>query len=157
MSKSSGKNEPTGYPEFGVQGEVICNFFSPPMPSSTFHERVKNGLIIPIKSMRGFYKLNDSLRRLGLREVPKLSTGSAGPSLEDIVRLAFTMIDQDVFPAPSWLLPVEEIDLKDVDHARRLADQYRNTVEAIDHVVLKLAYFQGVLDRVCLMKNSADS
>lgn len=72
MRKSSARNEPTGYPEFGVRKEDICAFFSLPMPSSTFHDRVNEGIIVPIKGMRGFYKLNDSLRRLGLREVPEL-------------------------------------------------------------------------------------
>jgi hypothetical protein len=59
------------------------------MPSSTFHDRVKEGLIVPIKHMRGFYRLNDSLRRLVLREVPGLPKPVAGRSLQDIVRLAY--------------------------------------------------------------------
>jgi hypothetical protein len=57
----------------------------------------------------------------------------AAPSLEDIIRLAFTLIDRDLFPAPSWLLPAEAIDIKDADHARRLADRHRDKVEALDH------------------------
>ena len=56
------------------------------------------------------------------------------------------MIDPKVFPEPSWLLGVEAIELKDADHARRLADQYRDAVQSFGHVELKLAYFQGVLD-----------
>jgi uncharacterized protein YutD len=36
--------------------------------------------------------------------------------------------------------------LRDADHATRLADRYRDKVEAFDHVVLKLAYSQGALD-----------
>ena len=31
-------------------------------------------------------------------------------SIEDIVRLAFTMIDSEVFPAPSWMLFEKNID-----------------------------------------------
>ena len=64
MSKPSGKNEPTGYPEFAVRAEVIGRFFSPPLASSTFHDFVNKGKIVPLKGIRGFYKLNDSLRRL---------------------------------------------------------------------------------------------
>jgi hypothetical protein len=36
--------------------------------------------------------------------------------------------------------------VKDADHAMRLADRCRDKVEAFEHVELKLAYFQGVLD-----------
>jgi len=35
---------------------------------------------------------------------------------------------------------------KETDHAMRFADRCRDKVEAFDHVELKLAYFQGVLD-----------
>jgi hypothetical protein len=72
MSKSSAKNEPTNYPEYAVRAEVICRFFSPPLASSTFHDFVNKGRITPMKGIRGFYMLNDSLRRLGLRELAKL-------------------------------------------------------------------------------------
>jgi hypothetical protein len=51
-----------------------------------------------------------------------------------------------LFSEPSWLLPVEAIDAKDVDHAMRLADKHRDKVQAFEHVELKLAYFQMVLD-----------
>ena len=70
MSQSSSKSQPTGYPEFGVRRATISSFFSPQLASSTFHDLVKKGRIVPIKGLRGFYRLNDSLRRLGLREVP---------------------------------------------------------------------------------------
>ena len=73
-------------------------------------------------------------------------------SLEDIVRLAFTLIDRGLFPEPSWLLQVETIDLKDADHARRLAEDHREKVECFEHVTLKLAYFQGVLDAAVLQR-----
>ena len=67
------------------------------------------------------------------------------------------MIDRTIFPEPSWLLSVETIDMKDADHARRLADQYRDTVEAYDQVEFKLAYFQGALDWAHVAEGSADS
>jgi hypothetical protein len=110
-----------------------------------------------MEGMRGFYTLNDSLRRLGLREVRELPKPMAGRSLEDIVRLAFTLIDRKLFPEPSWLLPVETIDLRDVNHAQRLAARYRLKVASYKHVELKLAYFQGVLDWVALEEALGDS
>ena len=69
MSKASSKNEPSGYPEYAVRAEMIGSYFSPPLASSTFHDFVNKGKIVPMKGVRGFYLLNDSLRRLGLREV----------------------------------------------------------------------------------------
>ena len=146
MTKSTETKDATRCPEYAVRAEMIGSFFSPPLASSTFHDFVKKGKIVPMKGPRGFYLLNDSLRRLGLREVRELPKPPSAPSLEDIVRLAFTLIDRNLFPEPSWLLHVEAIDAKDADHATRLADRYRDKVEAFDHAELKLAYFQGVLD-----------
>ena len=146
MSKSTAKNESTNCPEYAVRAEMIGRFFSPPLASSTFHDWVKKGKIVPMKGIRGFYLLNDSLRRLGLREVRSLPTAPSAPGPDDIVRLAFTLIDRNLFPEPSWLLHVEAINVKDADHAARLADQHRDKVRSFEQVELKLAYFQGVLD-----------
>ena len=145
MPLPSSKVPPTGYPEFAVRAETIGRFFSPPLASSTFHDYVNKGMIVPMKGVRGFYKLNDSLRRLGLREVPILP-GVTNRSTEDIARLAFTMIDPLIFPAPSWMLKVEELDARDIDHARLLADVHRESIEALGSAEEKLAYLQGVLD-----------
>ena len=138
------------YPDFGVKYETISGYFEPPLARSTFHDKVQDGTIVPMKGMRGFYLLNESLRRLGLREVRQLPAQPDSRSLEDIARLAFTLIDHELFPAPSWLLHVEAIDVKDADHALKLADQYREKVASLDSIPLKLAYFQGVLDWVSM-------
>jgi len=50
----------------------------------------------------GFYRLNESRCRMGLREVASLPDVTRR-SAEDLVRLAFTLIDPDLFPAPSWM------------------------------------------------------
>ena len=99
-----------------------------------------------MKGIRGFYLLNASLRRLGLREVADLPKDPTERSMEDIIRLGFSLIDPLAFPPPSWLLTVETIDMKDADHARRIADQHREAVDALDNVYLKIAYQGGVLD-----------
>jgi hypothetical protein len=146
MRKSSARNEPTGYPEYGVRKEDICAFFSPPMPPSTFHDRVNDGIIVPIKGMRGFYKLNDSLRRLGLREVPELPQKITRRTTEEIIRLAFHTIDSAVFPPPSWVMAVEAVDGRDGDHATLLIERYSDAVAALDTPGEKHAFMQGVLD-----------
>jgi len=157
MSKPSLKNEPAGYPEYAVRAEVIGRYFSPPLASSTFHDFVNKGKIVPLKGIRGFYKLNDSLRRLGLREVARFPAEIQKRTIEDIVRLAFTLIDRDLFPEPSWLLFEEAIGLNDAEHARLIADQHRDKVESHDHVKLKLAYFQGVIDWAAMMEAEGES
>ena len=146
MPPRASKTPPTGYPEFAVRREVISRFFDPPMPRSTFHDLVSKGIVLPVKGLRGFYKLNESLSRLGLREVPSLPEDVSKLSGEDIVRLAFAGIDRGVFPDPSWMLRVEALDVKDIDHASLLADKHREHVEALDCAEEKLAYFSGVLD-----------
>ena len=72
MARASSKSASSAFPEFAVRRETISRFFDPPMARSTFHDFVNKGKIVPVKGIRGFYKLNDSLRRLGLREVPNL-------------------------------------------------------------------------------------
>lgn len=154
MSKSPPKNQSTGYPEFGVRKEVICNFFNPPMPPSTFHDRVNEGIIVPIKGMRGFYKLNDSLRRLGLREVSDVPQKVSSRTTEDIIRLAFNAIDPVLFPPPSWLMDVEVIDGRDADHACVLMERYSDAVAALTTAGEKHSFMQGVLDTDYMMRKN---
>jgi len=113
---------------------------------------VGKGKILQVKGIRGFYRLNESLSRMGMREVPSLPKEISTRTIEEILKLAFTMIDPEAFPAPSWLLTVEAMDLKDADHARLLADQHREPVDALASVAEKHAYFGGVLDAQAMME-----
>jgi hypothetical protein len=146
MSKSSSKNESTGYPEYAVRAEVIGRFFSPPLASSTFHDFVNKGKIVPMKGIRGFYLLNDSLRRLGLREIPNLPGELVTRTAEEIIRLAFSMIDPEVFEAPSWLLTEEAIDAADLHHAESVISLHADALRALAEDRMKYPYLQGVLD-----------
>ncbi len=150
MSKSSSKNEPTGYPEYAVRAEVIGRFFDPPLASSTFHDFVNKGMITPMKGIRGFYKLNDSLRRLGLRELAKLPFEVTVRTPEEIIRFAFLTIDPVVFSAPSWLLDVETIAEADVHHAQSIIALHHAAVAELSDNSDKLAYLQGVLDHAAM-------
>ena len=150
MSRATSKSSSSEFPEFAVRREAISEFFDPPLARSTFYDLRNKGKIVPLKDIEGMYLLNESLRRLGLREVKEIPKEPYARSLEDIVRLAFTLIDRELFPEPSWLLHAALIDLKDADHASKLAAQYREKVDSYDSAQLKLAYFQGVLDWVSL-------
>ena len=146
MRKSTEKKEPSNHPEFVVNREGFNRFFDKPLPTSTFHDLVNKGKITPFKHIRGMYYLNASLRRLGLKEVAELPKAQPQPSLENIMRFAFTIIDPDLFPAPSWLRFTEMIDERVADHALLLANTHRDNVEALDDVRVKMAYFQTTLD-----------
>jgi len=146
MRKATTGQTEDATPEFVVRRESIARFFDPPLAASSFHDLVNRGKIIPMKGMRGYYLLNESLRRMGLPKVLEIPSAVEKRSLEDIARLAFTLIDPRLFPAPSWLLTEEAIRLVEADHARRIAAEHREKVHALENEHLKLAYFQGVLD-----------
>jgi hypothetical protein len=153
MSRKSKGETGSSLPEIVVRREGFDSFFDPPLATSSFHDLVNKGKIISMNGMRGFYLLNESLRRMGLPEVSALPSAVRKRSLEDLTRLAFTLIDPLLFPAPSWLLTEEKIALVDAEHARRLADEYREKVHALTNVHLKLAYFQGALDAQVMLEN----
>ena len=107
---------PPDTPEFIVSREFFDRYFERPMPTATFYDRVDEGKILRWPEIRGRYYLNASLKRLGLPTVTELPEAVHSRSLEDIARLAFTMIDPRLFPAPSWLLTEEVISVVDADH-----------------------------------------
>lgn len=155
MARKSASDNMDDYIEFPVKREKFCGMFSPPLPKSTFYDRVREGKITPMKQCSGYYLLNVSRVRLGLPPLKSLPGGVGERSLEDITRLAFTLIDERIFPAPPWMLTVDAVSSKDFDHAQRIAAQNRGKLNMIDHVELKLAHFAGVLDAAALL--SVDS
>jgi len=145
MCPPPSKPLPTSYPEFAVRCDAFNRYFDKPLPSSTFHDLVKKGKIVPMKGLRGFYRLNESLRRMGLREVSSLPECEKR-STEDILRLAFSIIDPVVFPPPAWFLSAELLDAKLEDYVRLLAGKHLENVAQLQSSEEKLAYFGGVLD-----------
>jgi hypothetical protein len=152
MASPSSKSSPSAYPEFAVRRETISRYFEPPLPRSTFHDFVNKGTIVAMKGIRGFYLLNASLRRLGLREVPALPEEPVPLSTEDLVRFAFCVMDSDLFPAPSWLLGAGALDSRDADHVVLLIDKHQAAVVGLESDRLKQAYLQGVLDALHALK-----
>ena len=151
MNQPSSKSE-TGFPEYAVRRETVSSYFHPPLPSSTFHDLVNKGKILPVKGLRGFYRLNESLKRLGLREVPQPPSEKSSRSIEDIVRLAFTTIDPEVFPPASWMLLENELESRDKEHARLVADLHRDALQSLPSFEEKAAYAVGVLDAQAVME-----
>lgn len=155
MPRSAAKKlTPADFPEYPVKREFLSSLFKPPLPKSSFYDRVNEGKIVPMKGFSGYFLLNASLYRLGLPMLRELPASVSARSLEEITRLAFTLIDPALFPAPPWMLTVEAIDAKDWDHARRIASEHRDKIARMDHVHLKLAYFGGVLDGAVMQERA---
>ena len=150
MPRRAAKKPSDDFPEFPVKRKVFCAMFTPPLPKSTFYDRVKDGKIIPLKGVSGYFLMNKSRRLMGLPPVLDLPHEHKSHSLQDITRLTFTLIDPITFPAPPWLLGEDAIPAGDFSHANLLVEKHRQKVEAIENIHLKLAYFSGVLDAAVL-------
>lgn len=156
-SKTAAKAAPPEYPEFAVRRDGFNRYFDKPLPTSTFHDKVNEGIIVPLKGLKGFYKLNDSLARLGLRPVMKLPDPLPTRTTDDIIRLAFHAIDPEVFPAPSWLLDAEVIDGADANHAELLVAKHTADVAKLGSDREKHAYLQGALDAAFMRAADTDA
>lgn len=148
MARNAPTSSQSNHPEFAVRWETISRFFDPPMARSTFHDFVNKGKIIPLKGIRGFYKLNESLHRLGLREVAKLPESTAPRSIEDIVRLAFHLLDPDLIPMPAWMTVGEEdsFDFRDFEHAKHLLDLLGQEYLGLGSPAEKLSFIEGAVN-----------
>ena len=99
-----------------------------------------------MKGIRGFCRLDESLKRLGLREVPCLPVVVSKRLMEDNLRLALTMVDPEFFPMPSWAAVQEDLDLRELDHAKHLAEMHREVIESLELFEEKAASGAGALD-----------
>ena len=59
------------------------------------------------------------------------------------MRLAVSLNDPDIFPAPSWMAREDPLDAQDVDHALLIAEKHRANVESLPTAREKLAYQAG--------------
>ena len=69
MPRRAAKKPSDDFPEFPVKREVFCAMFTPPLPKSTFYDRVKDGRIVALKGVPGYFLLNESRRLMGLPPV----------------------------------------------------------------------------------------
>lgn len=92
--------------DFAVRREVILKFFEPPISKSTFYELVAKGKIAEVRELRGYYRLNESLSRLGLKPVSELPPGRdvKGIGHRELVDLALNLCRPDLFLEPPELM-----------------------------------------------------
>lgn len=146
MAKSLGKSVlAEGVSEFAVTMEGIVEFFDPPIAKSTFYDLRKRGKVIPLKGLRGYYCLNESLVRLGMKPVTEISRKVA-PTAEEIGRFALWVIEPELFICPARFME---------DFPALLSHEYEKVLEIgrqcepelakLDHDRLKIAYGQGMI------------
>ena len=136
---------PEGCPEFVVDRDTIRSFFRPEISTSKFHELVKDGAIVPFDGLRGFYRLNESLLRLGLRPVSVLPTKKSR-SNADMFRWAMSMIETRLFPVPDWAWDDRALDPYQEEAARFLVLTHGPLLATLESDEEKLNYLAGALD-----------
>ena len=148
MANEQAETKPN--PDYAVDRETLTKFFHPPIGRSTFHDLVNRGKIIPVKGIRGYYLLNESLRRMGLREVAALPS-NPHCSPEDYVRIAFNLIDENLFPLPPVMMTWEP-QQQDWSYAWMLAEKHRAAIEQCEEPEMKIAYASGVMDAEYMLR-----
>ena len=132
--------------DFGVRREVIQNFFEPPIGKSTFFDLVNRGKIAEVKELRGYYRLNESLRRLGLPQVDELPRAAAGGLDKRVLAdIALDLCMPDELPVPSELL-TQALSADDVLEVLRLQGGYAQELSALHSHEERMAFAQGVKD-----------
>ena len=139
-------SDPSRHPEFAVNRETISSFFNPPLAKSTFYDMVSSGKVVAMKGIKGMYLLNQSLKRLGLREVSALPEKKSSRSMKEIIRLAFSLLDPAIFPTPSWVIFSEETPFRDQQQAEELAELFREDLESLKSPAERVQFLAGVLD-----------
>jgi len=133
--------------EFAVRREVLERLFDPPIGRSTFFDLVERGKIAKVRGLRGYYRLNESLRRLGMPEVEKLpGNGLDDGPLNDRVLADFALtLCVPELPEPSELL-THALSGEDVLTVLRLQRSYSFALKGIKTLPDRLAFAQGVRD-----------
>ena len=124
------------------------SFFSPPIAKSTFYDLVQRGKIAEVRGVRGYYRLNESLSRLGMPPVERLPQGEgASTALNDraLVDIALSICLPDELPIPSELL-MHELTAGETLKVARLLRAYEKGLNDIHDPVGRLKFAEGVRD-----------
>jgi len=141
--------------DFGVRREVIQNFFEPPIGKSTFFDLVNRGKVAEIKELRGFYRLNESLRRLGLSQVEEIPRSAAGGLDKRVLAdFALDLCMPDELPVPSEILS-QALSADDVLEVIRLQGVYSQGLSALHSREERIAFAQGVKDAAYTLATEA--
>lgn len=139
--------------EFAVRREVLERLFDPPIGRSTFFDLVERGKIAKVKGLRGYYRLNESLRRLGMPEVEKIPGNAGGGepmSGRVLADLALSLCIPEL-PLPSELL-THALSGHEVLKVMRLQRSYDFALRQTESTAEQLAFAQGARDAAYLLE-----
>jgi hypothetical protein len=125
----------------------MMRFFDPPVGKTKFHDLVNQGLVVKVRGLRGYYRLNESLVRLGLQPVKELPKAHK-TSDEDIVELSLAIAAPDVVDPPMWM--EDGLKQSDVAKALVLAERWMAELEdpadPVSDPDERREYAQGIRD-----------
>lgn len=134
-----------GFPDYAVRREKLMGFFDPPVGKTTFHDLVHRGKVVPVDGLKGYYLLNESLVRLGMKPVQDLPRADL-PTIEDLVRLALWLIEPDLFILP-WRFQSALPDLSTTEgrYVVELVVRHAVEIRQLPTDQERIAYGDGVL------------
>jgi hypothetical protein len=143
--------------EFAVRREAIQNFFDPPIAKSTFFDLVARGKVAKVKELRGYYRLNESLQRLGLSAVDQLPAwGRDDLDPRALADIALALCMPGELPMPSELL-AHALTADEVLLVARLQRSYKAELVNIHAAEERLNFAQGVRDAALMLSSERQS
>ena len=138
-------------PEFLVTRDVILESFVPPIGTSTFFDMVNDGRIAKAKAPRGYYRLNETRKRLGMPPILERPVSEREKlSRRVLVQVALKVCLPHLILQPSELLDRRWLDQVDADELEKLVAGFDQELAAYSSDDEKLEYAQGVLDAAYL-------
>lgn len=133
--------------EFAVNRQALSAFFTPPIARSTFYYLVKRGRIIPLNEPRGYFRLNASLKRLGMPTVDRLPSAKGGHVESrpvQIVILVLSMLLGSEFPRISSA-DLDSITMGEVAEIKRLFAAYEVELDTLKIFQERAPFAEGVI------------
>lgn len=138
--------------ELLVRGDVIRELFDPPLPTSTFHDKVNAGKVVKAR-LHGWYKLNATRVNLGMQPIDIESYRAKGRALTEQERqrallfLALVTLGGEellsLFSGESLPECLSPLDVEKVQHLMEAHSEGLKDSDSLDEVV---PYVVGALD-----------
>ena len=139
--------------DFAVRREAFHHYFEPQIGKSTFYDLVNSGKIAKVKGLRGYYRLNESLRRLGLPAVDQLRRTEESPVILEgiaLVDIALSICMPDELLLSSELL-IRELTSDEEAKVVQLCQIYDHRLSEIANPAERLRFAQGVRDAAMML------
>jgi len=132
--------------DFAVTRDVIMKFFSPPIGTTTFYDLVKRSKIAPVPGLRGYYRLNESLKRLKLPPVTKRPySEKEKDSIMVLSQLALNLLMPGKILTPPQLLD-RWLTVTETEKLKEMVKQFRAALDKFETDEDRMDFAQGVMD-----------